>query len=269
MINYQNLQDSISHYEKAGFTRVELPWCVSPKVSDMTKPASGHDYAIRHNGKVLVASAEQSFLYQYAKGYLPKGRFQAVTPCFRVETCDAMHMKHFMKNELISTVNVDVDELYFVIGSALDFFAAKLGWDGLGTVKTGDDCYDIMYHDIELGSYGIRRTEMLDWVYGTGCAEPRLSYAQDSRRNVPVVVSAPCPIKAKQATASEACAEFNSKYSKKFGIKKPSNLCGEIPLPCGPQECTLRAPTEEELESGFHATKARMQASIEQFLNSI
>lgn len=36
--------------------------------------------------------------------------------------------------------------------------------------------YDIMYKNHELGSYGIRKYENLfQWIYGTGCAEPRLS----------------------------------------------------------------------------------------------
>jgi len=36
--------------------------------------------------------------------------------------------------------------------------------------------YDINYKNYELGSYGIRKHKNLfHWVYGTGCAEPRLS----------------------------------------------------------------------------------------------
>lgn len=41
------------------------------------------------------------------------------------------------------------------------------------------DGYDITYKGIELGSYGMRKCEFLEWVYGTGCAEPRLSYCQN------------------------------------------------------------------------------------------
>lgn len=35
--------------------------------------------------------------------------------------------------------------------------------------------YDLMYRDVELGSYGIRKCDFLTWVYGTGVAEPRLT----------------------------------------------------------------------------------------------
>jgi len=36
--------------------------------------------------------------------------------------------------------------------------------------------YDLMYNDNELGSYGIRKHMNMSWIYGTGCAEPRLSF---------------------------------------------------------------------------------------------
>jgi hypothetical protein len=37
--------------------------------------------------------------------------------------------------------------------------------------------YDIVYRGMELGSYGIREDQFTNfkWIYGTGCAEPRLS----------------------------------------------------------------------------------------------
>jgi len=46
-------------------------------------------------------------------------------------------------------------------------------------LKNKNGIYDITYKDIELGSYGIRHCEFLDWIFGTGCAEPRLSYIQN------------------------------------------------------------------------------------------
>ena len=45
---------------------------------------------------------------------------------------------------------------------------------GLEIIKT-DIGYDITINGEELGSYGIRKCEFLKWIYGTGCAEPRLS----------------------------------------------------------------------------------------------
>ena len=46
-------------------------------------------------------------------------------------------------------------------------------------VAAGDSIinYDIVSKigHYELGSYGIRTCDYLKWIYGTGCAEPRLS----------------------------------------------------------------------------------------------
>ncbi len=42
-------------------------------------------------------------------------------------------------------------------------------------VKTGHLMYDLNYKGIELGSYGTRKYKDINWVFGTGLAEPRLS----------------------------------------------------------------------------------------------
>lgn len=180
MINYKNIQDSIEFYEKLGFKRVESPWTVTKAISDITKPVFGPgetipDFTIKEKNKVLVASGEQSFLYLYNKGFLPKGQFQTVTPCFREDSFDSFHTKYFIKNELIKTDNVDEYSLEYVIGVTFDFFKTKLGNEvTIQTIVPGKE-YDIVYDGIELGSYGIRSCDFLSWVYATGVAEPRLS----------------------------------------------------------------------------------------------
>jgi len=180
MINYKNIQDSINFYEVRGFRRIESPWTVTKAISDITKPIFGPgetfpDFTIKEKNKVLVASGEQSFLYLYNKGFLPKGQFQTTTPCFRDDAFDVFHTKYFLKNELIKTDKVDEDSLEYVMGVALDFFKSKLGNDvRIQTIRAGKE-YDISFDNIELGSYGIRSCEFLDWVYATGVAEPRLS----------------------------------------------------------------------------------------------
>ena len=83
MINYGRLDRSIKYYEENGFKRIESPWTVTKAVSAITKPPGGKDWEIVGKDKVLVASGEQSFLYLYLKGFLPKGKYQTVTPCFR------------------------------------------------------------------------------------------------------------------------------------------------------------------------------------------
>jgi hypothetical protein len=178
MINYANISKSLEFYEENGFTRIEVPWTVSQAVSAITKPKHCIDYVLNHNGKTLVASGEQSFLYLYLKNHLPKGKFQAVTPCFRDETFDVLHSKYFIKNELIDTQDVSESNLMDIVGIARDFFSLFIGKDKIAVVETKEG-FDIMCvtggKQIELGSYGIRSCEFLDWVYATGCAEPRLS----------------------------------------------------------------------------------------------
>ena len=180
MINYNHIQDSIEFYEKRGFKRVESPWTVTKAISDITKPRPGPgetlpDFTIKEKNKVLVASGEQSFLYLYNKGFLPKGQFQTVTPCFREDEFDSLHTKYFLKNELIKTDVVNEDSLEYVIGVAFEFFKVRIGHGvTIQTIVSGKE-YDIVYNDIELESYGIRSCDFLSWVYATGVAEPRLS----------------------------------------------------------------------------------------------
>ncbi len=176
MIDYGIISNSILFYESNGFQRVEVPWTVTKGISNITKPKDAGDFELIHNdGKVLVASAEQSFLYQYAKGFLPKGRFQAVTPCFRKESFDAIHTKYFIKNELIETLDVTTDNLKDILYTAYEFLQSHFKREL--TISQLGDTYDIMCGDIELGSYGIRTCDFLTWIYGTGVAEPRTSLA--------------------------------------------------------------------------------------------
>lgn len=178
MISYKNLDDSLIFYEKLGYTRIEAPWLVPECIDNITKPKDKKSYRLEHNQKCLVASGEQSFLYLYLKDFLPKGKFQTITPCFRDERYDMIHGKYFMKNELIITDEPDLSSLENIIDDALNFFKTKISPNLLDVIET-DDGFDIIYKnndiEIELGSYGIRECEFLKWVYGTGCPEPRLS----------------------------------------------------------------------------------------------
>lgn len=185
MINYKNISDSIMCYEKHGFTRIEAPWTVTKEISHITKPneINNPDFELKHNNKVLVASGEQSFLYLYTKGFLPKGKFMCVTPCFRYESFDELHKKYFIKNELIDTIEVNKSNLNKMIDTAFNFFSTKLDKSNLEIVTCAES-YDIQYNGIELGSYGIRECSFLKWIYGTGCAEPRLSYCQNLKKNL-------------------------------------------------------------------------------------
>lgn len=184
MINYQHLADSINYYSKKKYQIIEAPWWVTKEIAEITKPSdSKNDYFIPENNKVLVASAEQSFLALANQGLLPKGKFQATTPCFRNEEIDLLHHKYFIKNELIDTENVTIKELNKMIKCCVIFFSQYIDKKRLKIIKTSaykaTINYDIVAivngEELELGSYGIRQCDILKWIYGTGCAEPRLT----------------------------------------------------------------------------------------------
>jgi len=172
MINYKILHDSIEYYEKAGFKRIEAPWTVSEYIDNITKPPGIISFQLKHNDKCLVASGEQSFLYLYLKEFLPLGSYQCITPCYRLESFDFTHSKYFMKNELIKTDVVNWAELTKITDTCLTFFKNYI--PNVEIVDT-EDGFDIEYKGMELGSYGIRNCEFLEWIYATGVAEPRLS----------------------------------------------------------------------------------------------
>lgn len=173
MIDYKILNDSITYYANKGFKRIEAPWTVSEKVDDITKPADRIHFQLKHNDKCLVASGEQSFLYLLIKDFIPAGKYQTITPCFRYEPFDPYHTKYFMKNELIITDEVNKRQLTRIIEEACEFYQPYFK-ESLSVIKT-DDGFDIEIGGHELGSYGIRKHEYLNWIYGTGCAEPRMS----------------------------------------------------------------------------------------------
>ncbi len=172
MIDYNLIHQSILFYEENKFCRIESPWTVSEYVDNITKPKDKLPFVLKHNNKHLVASGEQSFLYLYLKQFIPKGQYQTVTPCFRFESFDFTHTKYFIKNELIKTDIVNEKELEKITGICLSFYKKYL--PDSEVVKT-DIGFDIEYKGYELGSYGIRSCEYLDWIYATGCAEPRTS----------------------------------------------------------------------------------------------
>lgn len=180
MIDYGRIDRSISFYEKHGFNRIESPWTVTKSISAITKPAGKIDWEITGKDKVLVASGEQSFLYLYLKGFLPKGKFQTVTPCFREEPFDKTHTKYFVKNELIVTDDVSENTLLSVVNLCKDFFESELK-TLISVVKT-EDGYDLEYDGIEIGSYGIRSCEYLSWIYATGLAEPRMTFVKNKMK---------------------------------------------------------------------------------------
>lgn len=178
MINYRILADSIEYYEFNGFKRIESPWTVTKEISDITKPKNASSFTILEKNKVFVASAEQSFLYLFNKGFLPHGQYQSTTPCMRDDSFSLVHTKYFVKNELIKTDSTSHEDLMGVINLAWSYFKDVAGND-VKLKQLDDGTYDLYLGDIELGSYGIRSCPFLTWIYGTGVAEPRLTRAME------------------------------------------------------------------------------------------
>lgn len=204
-IDYELFGLALAHYRSFMFKQVEVPWWVTSDIANITKPTGvpeSSNYKLSVNGKCLIASGEQAFLYLANKGHLPFGKYQTVTPCFRNEAYDAYHSKQFMKLELIELLNpyampnsdVTVQEQVIALASAaLSFFKERLHAvaDRVQLVKTGvvdpiavkgTEQLDIVLalksgREIELGSYGARATSFATWIYGTGLAEPRCTKA--------------------------------------------------------------------------------------------
>ena len=127
-----------------------------------------------HRGmKVYVASAEQSFIQMHKEGLISKGKYMAITPCYRQEAIlDDTHYSMFLKLELIHIGSVSS---FQVMHDGLSFMKPLTRSETYFMVTDeGEYTFDIICEDIELGSYGVRK--MLDgtpYVYGTGLAEPR------------------------------------------------------------------------------------------------
>ena len=173
-IDYLKLMAALKYYQQLGFQYVNLPWAVSDHFTDLTKPSNMKNFYL--NDLALVGSGEQSFLSMLANHQLPQGRYVGITPCFRDEPqVDELHSKYFMKVELIDTLNINFDSLENIIMSAMKFFT-PYGIE-CEIENTGIGSFDIIdsVNRIELGSYGIRQIEGMQWIFGTGCAEPRLT----------------------------------------------------------------------------------------------
>lgn len=173
MINLKLIDNAIGFYQEHGFKRIETPWLVPDEINKITQPNFVKSYHIPNFDKSLVGSGEQSFLYLLSKHQLPTGKYQTLTPCFRDEIEDLTHFTQFMKLELIDTQDTSEPNLLNIISYAETFFNSVLN-KKTEIIKT-DIGYDIMFNNIELGSYGIRKHEYLSWIYATGIAEPRLS----------------------------------------------------------------------------------------------
>ena len=177
-INWYRLLSAITFYNSKGYKYIDLDWTINEKTSEITKPIDRKDYFVEN--QVLVASGEQSFLEMITNGLLKPGKYCGITPCFRDEdVIDDLHQRYFMKVELIDYLKTGSYEernwsLNKIIGDAKEFYSNFLK---VQVSEIQDEMFDIedVKNKIELGSYGTRSYKDINWVFGTGLAEPRLS----------------------------------------------------------------------------------------------
>lgn len=180
MINYLLIAEANKFYQSRYYEILELPWVVRDSVLNITKPENKRSIKNKILGGSLVGSAEQSFLQQVIdKGI--RGCYQATTPCFRDDDIDDLHQQYFIKTELFYNIDQDPMALKIVLNKFIEdancFFSQYVKTEVIPMAK--ENTFDIVCArtKIELGSYGIGyHKDCGYWVYGTGVAEPRLSY---------------------------------------------------------------------------------------------
>lgn len=173
MIDYELLSKASEYYSENGYQRIEVPWMVTEAIDSITRPLDVKPLVISEKNKNLIASGEQGFLYMMLKGYLPRGKYQTITPCFRNDQYDFTHSKNFVKLELIDTEDM-INGLSEISRIGRNFFETLFPKKDINHTWF-NNILDLNYKDIELGSYGYRKYKHLEWVYGTGLAEPRTS----------------------------------------------------------------------------------------------
>lgn len=185
-IDYYKISEAVSHYIARGYKYIEVPWLVSNSADMATKPdcfssleCSWTKPKYHYTGN-LVASGEQSFIQMMIDRQLPPDKYVCVTPCFRDEQpVTDLNRSYFMKVELIDTrpANHSIENM---VSDALAFYNRFL----IAMPISTNEGFDIVSDEkeIELGSYGIRSYGNHQWIYGSGCAEPRLSQAIELER---------------------------------------------------------------------------------------
>jgi hypothetical protein len=173
-ISLPHFLTAAAYYSAAGYVPSEAPTIVSEAASALTAPPGVVDL-YHAPGRVYVASAEQSFLDIVLRGGKPPQRGMYLTPCVRDElVLDDLHLRVFLKLELIH-FGGDQRDLPEILQVATGFFSRYIPVQAVET-SSGVDLQSP--EGVELGSYGVRRVCGVPYVYGTGLAEPRFSYAR-------------------------------------------------------------------------------------------
>lgn len=175
MIDYGLIDQAVRFYKDRGYVQFDVPWTIGKEAYYATKPPEVMDLHVVGWDAYLTASGEQSFIEMMLNGRQLK-KAVCVTPCFRDDRTDDIHRKYFTKVELIKADEVSMAHLINMVHDAMAFFEQFVT---VKVLEIGPQSFDLICKKsrIELGSYGIREYKNLKWIYGTGCAEPRLSDA--------------------------------------------------------------------------------------------
>jgi len=176
IIQWQNISEAISYYKGYGFKYIEVPWLIDSKSIGVTLPTDRAGMSTDYG--FLTGSAEQSFIQMMIAGSILPGKYIAATPCFRDDPIDELHQQYFFKVELIylSKKPIAKKHLDKMIDTSLRFYQNLRGGNNAKVIKT-DIGFDIELNGIEIGSYGHRKYDKWNWVYGTGYADPRFTIA--------------------------------------------------------------------------------------------
>lgn len=180
-IDWQLIAQAQSYYESLGYKYVETPWLVPTYYTEQTKPFKDKSFVLdsdlfENQNSELVGSAEQGFLYLIDNQKIPLGKYCSISPCFRTESYDSLHQPWFLKLELIDCKSTNKTSLNNVLLDAFKFFQSITNGN-LEIINLANNTYDINLNNIEIGSYGFRTINGVDYIYGTGLALPRFSVA--------------------------------------------------------------------------------------------
>lgn len=187
-INYSLIDCAEKHYNNYGFKYIDIPWVVTFRSIESTLPFGKTAFKINEFGW-LIGSAEQGFVELIKNNEIKfDQRYQSTSTCFRDDEEDELHQKYFVKNELFYlSSDHNLEHCWNVVDFFVDCSTKYFKKQGLNlkTIDSGKYQIDIIEKntEIELGSYGIRDWKLsgdeYKWIYGTGCAEPRLSITLD------------------------------------------------------------------------------------------
>lgn len=176
MISTNIIAHAIKHYSGLKYVSIDVPLVVDLDVIEYTKPKD-RSALLHPNGKAFVGSAEQSFLQLIKNGMIFPNKVFAITPCHRDESPNTRPdeiYEIFLKGELF----IQHPCYEMLMDDAYHFFKS---YTKIEIIET-DIGHDIIHSKsgIELGSYGKRTViingDKVTYSYGTGFAEPRLSY---------------------------------------------------------------------------------------------